>query len=147
MATKTTKASKKRGIIKHRKWRVRNDTINTTTKSGALGSPGMPDMSQRVPRFMTKLMLMQSRAGQGVNPEDTERFNIEPAWPQGGMVSRPMAERNWSVQAYTGYPVSRLPYAGFHRGSLIRGETPVVSLNPIGAYQYDPTLSINPGTN
>lgn len=71
------------------------------------------------------------------------RFNTSPAWPQGGMVSRPMDDRRFEVQAFTGFPVSTLSTGRWNRGILYRANQPVLKSSKRSLYMYDPT---NPST-
>lgn len=66
------------------------------------------------------------------------RFVIEPRWPNGGMVTRPMGDTAYVVQQYTGYPVGKADNSHWVRGQIVRGDTPTLRprREPI---QYDPT--------
>jgi hypothetical protein len=73
-------------------------------------------------------------------PNIQGRFAQEPNWPAGGyMVTRPMDERMWSVQQYTGTPVSNLQAGQWERGQIIRMFTPSFHPNTLGYWPYDPT--------
>lgn len=71
--------------------------------------------------------------------ETNGRYRVEPAWPQGGFMSRPMDDRRWDVQAFTGRPVSRVPQGQWSRGIVHRWDVPPVSPNPQALFMYDPT--------
>ena len=61
-----------------------------------------------------------------------------PAWPNGGMVSRPIGDRHYDVQAFTGNSVSTVPAGRWSRGQLIRSNT--VTVHPAKPpIMYDPT--------
>lgn len=66
------------------------------------------------------------------------RFSQGGVWPQGGMVSRPMGDRNWAVQQFTGYAVGTPPGTNWNRGFVYRWDTAQVRL-PRENYMYDPT--------
>ncbi len=47
-------------------------------------------------------------------------------------------DRNYDVQAFTGYPTSTVPAGQWARGTLLRSAQPVVMLGALGP-MYDPT--------
>ena len=68
-----------------------------------------------------------------------DRVNTSPAWPAGGFVTRPMADRNYTVQQYTGYSVSTVPRGAWVRGQIIRQYQPEIHPPMLGYFAYDPT--------
>jgi hypothetical protein len=68
------------------------------------------------------------------------RTAVEPKWPSGGyMMTRPTADRNYTVQAFTGYPTATVGAGKWQRGKLVRTNTPTLSLATLGHRMYDPT--------
>ena len=66
------------------------------------------------------------------------RVNTSPGWPNGGMVSRPVGDRNYDVQMFTGNSVSTVAGGGWVRGQLLRQGT--VEFHPAKPpIMYDPT--------
>lgn len=63
----------------------------------------------------------------------------EPGWPQGGAVTRPLADRRYEVQAFTGRPVSTVPQGRWNRGFVVRFMTPEVRPAVWPLYMMDPT--------
>lgn len=63
----------------------------------------------------------------------------EPGWPGGGMVTRPVGDRRYEVQAFTGRPVSTVPQGRWNRGAIVRFMTPNVRPNFDPLYMNDPT--------
>jgi len=55
------------------------------------------------------------------------------------MVTKPMDERNWDVQQYTGYAVSTVQGGNWARGQIVRQFTPAFRPPTLGYYPYDPT--------
>jgi hypothetical protein len=73
-------------------------------------------------------------------PDIRGRFPVEPTWPGGGyMVTAPMDERYWTIQQFTGYPVSNLTPGNWSRGAIIKSISPNLRPPVLGYYPYDPT--------
>ena len=78
------------------------------------------------------------------------RMRVEGDWPLGGVyggsVGGPGAargiDRNWDVQAFTGFPVSTVPAGAWARHGAVRGSQPATALGPI-VHAYDPTNGTN----
>lgn len=62
----------------------------------------------------------------------------EPAWPSGGMVSRPMDDRRFDVQRFTGFASATVARGQWDRGIMYRFGTTEMRL-PREARMYDPT--------
>lgn len=78
-------------------------------------------------------------SGRSLDPRGVFHRTREPAWPSGGMVSRPIGDRNYDVQMFTGASYSTVrPAGGWDRGQVYRWATPTVRPGkpPI---MYDPT--------
>jgi hypothetical protein len=82
----------------------------------------------------------------GATEATTNRTVIEPAWPMGGVVTKPMADRSWSVQQLTGYPTSNYLPGQFTRGKLIRMHQPALNM-PEWLPMYDPSGMQQYGNN
>lgn len=74
----------------------------------------------------------------GPTNETTNRTVIEPAWPNGGMVTRNLADRQYDVQQFTGMSYGTVPGTNFDRGILMRYGSPSVIPAP-PTPMYDPT--------
>ena len=66
------------------------------------------------------------------------RFNTSPQWPQGGFVTRPIVDRNYDVQQFTGYSYGTVPGSNWDRGMIYRGYTMELR-PPREQYMFDPT--------
>lgn len=66
------------------------------------------------------------------------RFPSEAPWPQGGMVSRRINDRNYDVQEFTGYSYGTVAGSNWSRGSVAKWSAPTLRPGkpPI---MYDPT--------
>jgi hypothetical protein len=83
-------------------------------------------------------ILVGTPPGRAIAFDETGRVRREPMWPQGGMVSRPVVDRNYDVQQFTGYSVSTVRAGQWARGARAGFVTPTwhPAKPPI---MYDPT--------
>lgn len=71
--------------------------------------------------------------------EINSRVINEPQWPEGGFrLTRPMAERNYDINAY-GFPIASTPTGLWQRGAIVRRYQPVMHPPTLGYFAYDPT--------
>lgn len=68
-----------------------------------------------------------------------DRPLVEPSWPEGGFTTRRFPERNWSIQQFTGYPVSNVQAGQWARGGIVRLYQPAFRPPMLGLNAYDPT--------
>lgn len=71
-------------------------------------------------------------------PDINGRFNTSQAWPFGGIVSRPMADRHYDVQQFTGASYGTVPGTNWDRGIFYRWGTQKIRL-PRENQMFDPT--------
>lgn len=67
------------------------------------------------------------------------RFATEDTWPQGGMVTKRLDDRNFDVQVLTGYPTSTVRQGQWNRGVLMRFDSPAFRPPRENLTMYDPT--------
>lgn len=77
------------------------------------------------------------------NPQISGRYPINPSVPfdsSSEMMSRPMGDRNYDVQRFTGYPIANYSEGQWVRGSLVQMDAPTgLRSNPRYLKMYDPT--------
>jgi hypothetical protein len=75
----------------------------------------------------------------GMNIDTRGRSNA-PKWPNGGMIGREIGDRNYTVQAFTGYPLSTVGAGQWRRGKLVQFKQPTSMHSArLGSKMYDPT--------
>lgn len=82
----------------------------------------------------------------GATVATTNRTVIEPAWPGGGVVTKPMADTQYDVQQLTGYATAKTLPGQFTRGQIVRLNQPALNMpewNPM----YDPSALTAYGPN
>ena len=58
-------------------------------------------------------------------------------------MTRPVDDRHFDVQQFTGYATSTVPHGQWRRGMVLKGSTPMLRPSGRELYMYDPT---DPGT-
>lgn len=79
----------------------------------------------------------------GTSQRLTGRVPVEPSWPKGGMVSKEMGDRNYTVQKFTGAPISTVGEGQWYRGNVVRFDSYGFRPNPHGLDMFDPTNDAN----
>lgn len=66
------------------------------------------------------------------------RFGVTPRSTAGG-ITRPIGDRHYDVQQFTGYPTSTVGEGQWVRGRIVRTATPVLRPSGRELFMYDPT--------
>lgn len=106
------------------------------TTAGRLNQPAMVQRVDSSRRYAASAANV-SPAGNRVTTSG--RFLVEPVWPEGGYGTRRLADNNWTIQQYTGYPISTVGQGQWVRGQLVRFAVPTLQPDSKFLFAYDPT--------